>query len=145
MQLESGVSVERKCYIYNISISLCPSFYLHIYSGVPRGGGGRGRILQPLTTFKNRVGSSQNIVGKFFKLPLRMSIEIHSTSSCRHFFLPGLSILWKYRGILSSKQNHKLQHTKAASTKPHRRIKFIFCTSPHTFPVSAYHCIDMYM
>ena len=101
MQLESGVSVERKSYIYNISISLCPSFYLHIYSGVPWGGGGRGRILQPLTTFKNRVGSSQNIVGKFFKLPLRMSIEVHSTSSCRHFFLPGLSILWKCKGILS--------------------------------------------
>ena len=60
----------------------------------------------------------RNIAGKFSQLPLCRSIEIHPISSWRHFFLSGLSILWQYKGILSSKQKHKLKHTKAASTKP---------------------------
>ena len=42
MPLKSGFSDERKCYIYNISIPLYASLFLHIYSGVPRRGWGEG-------------------------------------------------------------------------------------------------------
>ena len=41
MQLKLGFSIERKGYIYNISITLSP-LYLHIYSGVPWRGVGVG-------------------------------------------------------------------------------------------------------
>ena len=43
MQLKLGFSIERKGYIYNISITLSP-LYLHIYSGVPWRGVGVGGV-----------------------------------------------------------------------------------------------------
>ena len=59
MQLKLGFSIEKKCYIYNISITLSPSLYLHIYSGVPwrRVGGGvrcgqYKKMLHPLPLFR---------------------------------------------------------------------------------------------
>ena len=42
MPLKSGFSDERKCYIYNISISLYASLFLHTYSGVLKRGWGEG-------------------------------------------------------------------------------------------------------
>ena len=113
MQLKLGFSIERKGYIYNISITLSP-LYLHIYSGVPWRGVGVG-------------GWGWGWGGGNVQLLLFCSIEIHSTSSC-HLFLSDLLLLWQCKKILSSKQNHKFKHTNAASTKPLGWIKFIFLT-----------------
>ena len=143
-QLKLGFSIERKCYIYNISITLSP-LSIYIYTVVCREGvGGEVRRMwkdvTPPSTFQNRIRFMQNIFGKIFQLPFFRSIEIHPTSSC-HLFLSDLSILWQCKGILNSKQNHKFKHTKAASTKPLGWIKLIF--SNPTFLVLAHHCIYM--
>ena len=148
MQLKLGFSIKRKCYIYNISITLPPPpLFFYIYTVVCREGGGSEvrrmwEDVTPLSTFQNRIRFMQNIFGKISQLPFFRSIEIHPTSSC-HLFLSDLSILWQCKGILNSKQNHKFKHTKAASTKPLGWIKFIF--SNPTFLVSAHHCIYMYI
>ena len=92
----------------------------------------------------DRIRSMRNIVGKCSQLPFCRSIEIHPTSSCRHFFFSDLPILWQCKGILRNKQNHKLKHAKAASTKPLCRIKFIFSSPPTLFRhryATAYICI----
>ena len=124
-----------------------PPLFFYIYTVVCREGGGSEvrrmwEDVTPLSTFQNRIRFMQNIFGKISQLPFFRSIEIHPTSSC-HFFLSDLSILWQCKGILSTKQNHKFKHTKAASTKPLGWMKLIF--SNPTFLVSAHHCIYMYI
>ena len=150
MQLKLGFSIERKCYIYHVSITLSPNLSLYIYTVTCREGGEWGGddvrgmwidVTLP-STFQNRIRFMENIFGKIFKSPFFRSIDIHPTSSC-HFFLCDLSILWQCKGILSRKRNHKFKHAKAASTKPLGWIKFIF--SNPTFLVSAHYCIYMYI
>ena len=149
MQLKLGFSIEKKCYIYNISITLSPSLYLHIYSGVPwrrvgGGGWGAGNIKRCYTPF--HFSEPYQIYAKYFRknFPIAvLSVNRDSPKKQLSFFLSDLSILWQCKGILSSKQNHKFKHTKAASTKPLGWIKFIF--SNPTFLVSAHHCIYMYI
>ena len=138
MQLKLGFSIERKCYVYNISITLSPlSIYIYTVACREGGGGGWGvgNVERCYTPF--HFSEPHQIYAKHFG-----SIEIHPTSSC-HLFLSDLSILWQCKGIWNSKQNHKFKHTKAASTKPLGWIKFIF--SNPTFLVSAHHCIYMYI
>ena len=151
MQLKLGFSIKRKCYIYNISITLPPpppppSFFLHIYSGVPwrRGEWGAEDVGRCYTTF--HFSEPYQIYAKYFRknFPIAvLSVNRDSPKKQLSFFLSDLSILWQCKGILSSKQNHKFKHTKAASTKPLGWIKFIF--SNPTFLVSAHHCIYMYI
>ena len=149
MQLKLGFIIERECYIYiyNISITLNLSLSTYIqWRAVKEGGGGEVQgmwkdVSHP-STFQNSIRFMQNIFGKISQLPFFRSIENHPTSSC-HFFLSDLSILWQCKRILSSKQNHKLKHIKAASTKPLGWIKFTFSTA--TFLVSAHHYIDMFI
>ena len=76
MHLKSGFSVERNCYIHNnISLSVCPPLSIYIYTVAFHEGAG-GKMLHlspppsPLPNFKNLIGSLQNIVGKFSRLPL---------------------------------------------------------------------------
>ena len=135
----------RENAIYTIYLYLCPP--LSKVTCRDRGEGGLRGVWKNVTsssTFQDRIRSMRNIVGKFSQLPFCRSIEIHPTSICRHFFLSGLWILWECKGILSSKQNHKLKHAKTASTKPLSRIKFIFSTPPTHFRyryATAYICI----
>ena len=78
-------------YIYDISISL-PPLSIYIYTVACREGV-LERCYIPAPLLKYHVGSTQKIVGKFSQLSLCRSIEIQPKSSCRHFFLSGLSIL----------------------------------------------------
>ena len=149
MQLKLGFSIERKCYIYHVSITLSPYLSIYIYTVACREGGGGGGEVRGMwkdvtlpSTFQSRIRFIENIFGKIPQSPFFRSIDINPTSSC-HFFLSDLSKLWQCKGILSSKRNRKFRHAKAASTKPLGWIKFIF--SNPTFLVSAHYCIYMYI
>ena len=141
------VSVLRENVIYTIYQQLCPPLSIYIYTVVCREGVGDEvrriwKNVTPPSTFQNRIRFMQNIFGKISQLPFFRSVEVPQTSSC-YFFLSDLSILWQCKGILSSKQDNKFQHTQAASTKLLGWIEFIF--SNPTFLVSAHHCIYMYI
>ena len=149
MQLKLGFSVERKCYIYNESITLSPSLSIYIYTVAGREGGGRVRcggcekMLHPLPLFRTVSDLCKIFLEKILKCLSQMPFEIHPTSSC-HFFLSDLSLWWQYKEILNCKHNHKFKHTKAASTKPLGWIKFIFSNPPPLFwyrHTTAYICI----
>ena len=151
MQLKSGFTVERECYIYNISISIYvpppPSLYLNIYSGVPWMGagvcGGCERMLHRLPHFKT-ISDLCEILLEIFPITVLSINRDSPNKQLSSFFLVWLIILWQCKGILSSKQNHKLKDTKAASTKPLCRIKFIFSAPPTLFRyryATAYICI----
>ena len=99
MQLKLGFSIERKCYIYNISITLSPlSIYIYTVACREGGRGGGGEVwgmwkdVTPPSTFQNRIRFMQNIFGKTSQLSFFRAVETHPTSSC-HLFLSDLSIL----------------------------------------------------
>ena len=115
MQLKLSFSIERKCYIYNISITLSPSLYLHIYSGVPwsRGGGwGAGNVERCYTPF--HFSEPYQIYAKHFRknFPIAVLSVNRDPPKQLSFFLSNLSILWQCKGILRSKQNHKFKQLK---------------------------------
>ena len=116
MQLKLSFSIERKCYIYNISITLSPSLYLHIYSGVPwrRGGGGWGarNVERCYTPF--HFSEPYQIYAKHFRknFPIAVLSVNRDPPKQLSFFLSNLSILWQCKGILRSKQNHKFKQLK---------------------------------
>ena len=66
MQLKLGFSIERKCYVYNISITLSP-LSIYIYTVAYREGGGGDEVWEmwkdvtPPSTFQNRIRFMQNI------------------------------------------------------------------------------------
>ena len=65
MQLKLGFSIERKCYVYNISITLSP-LSIYIYTVACREGGGdevwgMWKDVTPPSTFQNRIRFMQNI------------------------------------------------------------------------------------
>ena len=128
----------RKNAIYTMYQYLCPPLSIYIYTvacreGEGGGGWGLGDVERCYTPF--HFSEPYQIYAKIFseKFPNCHSFgQSRLTSSC-HFFLPDSSILCQCKGILSSKQNHKFKHTKAASTKPLARIKFIFSNPPPLF------------
>ena len=128
---------ERMLYIQNIYIS-ASFLYLNIYSGLPwkavGGGGcvGYGGMLYPLWYLRPVSDLFEILLGNF---PNYRSVDQPRfiQQAVPIIFLLALSILWQCKGILSSKQNHKLKHTKAASTKSLCQIKFIFSTPPQLF------------
>ena len=139
---------EKMLYIQyiNNSVPLSLSTYIQ-WRAVKEGGGGgwgAGNIKRCYTPF--HFSEPYQIYAKYFRknFPIAvLSVNRDSPKKQLSFFLSDLSILWQCKGILSSKQNHKFKHTKAASTKPLGWIKFIF--SNPTFLVSAHHCIYMYI
>ena len=107
-----------------------------------------GGVLHPLPTFKNRVGSMQNVIVIFSQILLyRCQYSFINQVVFVVFFLCSLSILLLLERILSSKQKHKLKHntswikmlaqmgyTKHFSFSFYKSYSFTSCNSSYTFP-----------